>query len=168
MSFAKRSLARRIATAGRNSFRALVFVCVCASLWQAPVPWLHHHCKNANNATSSLLALHLQSLHKNGVGRATGWHLHFVMLDDIVRGSGLPIPPSEGDAPVLPKEHVVPGDSTSVEVAPVCTPALRTIAFYPLHSPAADVMHQGLARVQFLGDLASPLRLHLVLCVARC
>lgn len=145
-----------------------MFLCVFASSWQAPVPWLHYHGENSGCIDGAQLALHLQTLHANSDESESGWHFHFVMLDDIVRGSGLPIPAQEGDAPVLPKEHAVLADHFQSSVTSLSGPVLLAFTVDLSSVQPTGLNERDLFPMHFLEDLTSSCRLHLVLCIARC
>lgn len=164
----RRQLVRTATKAAQSVFRTVLLVSVSVSLWQAPVPWLHHHRHDEEALAEPQLALHLLSMHKVANHCPDNWHWHFVMLADIIRGSGLPVPAGEGDAPVLPKEHVVPDKCLTSDVSADCAAPLVVLNSLFATPLTPIVCSESLSRLQFLGDSANSLRLHLVLCVARC
>lgn len=74
---------------------SLFVVCVSASLWQAPLPWLHCH-NEEQVRNNEAFARHLSIYHDGEDG--TGWHFHFALLEDILRGEGCPVP-TDSDGP---------------------------------------------------------------------
>ncbi len=66
---------------------------VLVSLCQTPIPWVHRHDGAEKN---DQFADHLAAYHADGE-EERGWHVHFSLVNDILRGNGCPIPPSEDD-----------------------------------------------------------------------
>ncbi len=66
---------------------------VLVSLCQTPIPWVHRHDGVEKNGQ---FADHLAAYHADGE-EERGWHVHFSLVNDILRGNGCPIPPSEDD-----------------------------------------------------------------------
>lgn len=61
--------------------RCLIRVCLLLSLWNLPLPWLHHHELNEAAADgSSWLLTHIDEFHTevDEEDGEHGWHLHFV------------------------------------------------------------------------------------------
>lgn len=163
-----RFISRSLRSAVRTGFRTLLFLSVFISFWQAPVPVIHRHCVTSGVVNAQTLALHLASLHEDDINREDDWHLHFVMLDDLIRGSGLPIPPQDGQSPVLPKDHVVLGDHFQSEATSLSAPTILAWSAESLVIQPTGLGEQTLSRLYSPEDLAPSCRLHLVLCVARC
>lgn len=87
-----------------------IVTCVCVSLWHAPLPWLHCHGSPEAGEHRELLRQHANRWHVGDATDEDGWHLHFAMLDDIVRGGGCPVPPDEdGDDQQPASPDVVSG-----------------------------------------------------------
>ncbi|HIE96063.1 MAG TPA: hypothetical protein EYG03_26190 [Planctomycetes bacterium] len=66
---------------------------VVVSLCRTPIPWVHRHDGAEKN---DQFAEHLAAYHADG-DEETGWHVHFSMVNDILRGNGCPVPPSENE-----------------------------------------------------------------------
>ena len=101
---------RRLIGAVRTSIRVTAVLCACAGSWRAPVPWLHCHVAPSNQQMASNLSRHLRGWHADSGHEETGWHLHFVLIDDLLRGGGCPVPPGqdEGDSQPFHLKDVVP------------------------------------------------------------
>jgi hypothetical protein len=71
---------------------------LAASLWRAPVPWIHsHETLEAQGLSEASLAWHLHHLHPHGSEHAIfGWHIHLTCPWDI---SNEPSPSQEPDSP---------------------------------------------------------------------
>lgn len=143
--------------------------CAIASLWQAPVPWVHHHSKGDGRVPTSLVSRHMQAMHADTTSDETGWHLHFVMIGDILRGGGCPVLPDRADdSQTLQTQQVTFADSSlakRVDATAVSPPAFAR-QIVPETVAAAE--SQAHPRRQFLGDLTAARRLQLMLCIARC
>ena len=66
---------------------------VLVSLCQTPIPWVHRH-DGAERIDQ--LAEHLATYHADGE-EESGWHVHFSLVSDILRGNGYPVPPGEDE-----------------------------------------------------------------------
>lgn len=168
MLLTTRLISRSCRSAVRTGFRTMLFLSVFISFWQAPVPVIHQHCLTSGVVNAQTLALHLASLHADEMNREDDWHLHFVMLDDLMRGSGLPIPPQDGQSPVLPKEHVVLGDHFQSEATSLSAPTILAWSAEPSVIPSLGLSERTLFGLSSAEKLTPSCRLHLVLCVARC
>jgi hypothetical protein len=57
---------------------------MAASLWHAPIPWLHAHEAHAGTDTGDLaLKQHLHRFHRSVEGSPPGWHFHFALPQDL-------------------------------------------------------------------------------------
>ena len=165
-----RNTRQSLKTAFRAGSRIVLFVCVCISVWRGPIPWFHRHV-NLGTADAIRLAAHRTAWHAEE-SESEDWHLHFVLLDDILRGEGCPVPPTEEEdqsqdlfahtmalvehAPLSRlawlaafSEHIVPA------VAP---PLAKASPPHTNHSPPR----------QFLSDFAISRGLESLLCTAQC
>lgn len=131
------------------------------------MPWLHHHVRNSSEDVSSVrLVEHLQSWHAATAEDENGWHVHFATLDDILRGSGCPVPPASGDPPVLPID-VTPCDHSTVKTLSLCVFSMMAIAddcptpWTPLFS------HESPSQSPVLLGATTSRSLKLLLCVAQ-
>lgn len=104
-----------------NLFQMFAYACTIASLWQAPIPWLHLHADAAQR--SDALVTHLDAYHRCAPFSAE-WHLHFVLLNEVLHGGGCPVPVDEesrdrewADVVVLPTETSSVLDQSPVSVA---------------------------------------------------
>jgi hypothetical protein len=112
-----------------------------ASLWRAPVPWIHsHETLEAQGLPEAMLAWHVHHLHSPQSEHSIfGWHIHLSYPWDV---SNEPAPPREPDAPkpraVYDMPYVVSAVSTSVDVD---RHANQCVACLPisLHSAVACV-----------------------------
>jgi hypothetical protein len=181
MSSSRHTTQRHITNATRMTFRAIAFLCVCASLWRAPVPWFHFHdglgphgslAEAADSGMTMLLNRHLESCHSDGETTESEWHLHVVMLDDIVRGHGCPVPPTGSEAPdevFVPVTHVAPAEPSAVPVTLADAIPLPSVDLWQSDSMTVpDGLNVRALRRQFLSDHAESRRLLTVLCVSRC
>ena len=108
MAFTRRNIQRPLTAAVRTTIRIVTFLCLCASLWQAPLPCVHLHTDGPDASLSQTMDRHLSTWHCTNETDESGWHLHFAMLDDILRGGGCPVPQDAGgDELPLTIEHVV-------------------------------------------------------------
>lgn len=174
MRFTRRNIHRQVTAAVRTTFLIVTFLCLCVSLWQAPLPVLHHHV-HADYATlsktmvSQTMDRHQSAWHGDDETKEAGWHLHVAMLDDILRGGGCPVP-SEPDSDELPLtiEHAVPTNQLTGQLDPLLTPLQPLVASQDDSHKTFDLGHALRSRRQFLGDQAEARRLLTVLCVIRC
>jgi hypothetical protein len=67
---------------------------VLVALCQTPIPWVHRHGGEEQNGQ---FAEHLAAYHADG-NVEHGWHVHFSMVDDILRGNGCPVPSSKDES----------------------------------------------------------------------
>jgi hypothetical protein len=76
----------------------IVCAVLMASLWRAPVPWIHsHETLEAQGLPETALAWHVQHLHAQETEHSIfGWHVHLSYPWDV---SNEPAPPCEPDAP---------------------------------------------------------------------
>lgn len=144
-----------------------VYAYTIASLWQAPIPWLHFHPVAAHG--SDALVTHVDAYHHLAPLSAE-WHLHFVKLNEVLRGGGCPVPVDKensdrerADVVVLPSETspVMERSPLSVafDVAPLNdTPELHTALTADVHFRP----RQALSRHSLDGTLLS------LICVALC
>lgn len=172
MTLLRRNMRRQTATAARTLFHAVTFVCLCASLWRAPVPWLHRHIEVANSRSAAgamdTLDRHLDEWHSGDELGESSVHLHFALLDDIVRGGGCPVSPDSDDDEPLVVEHLVPpGQSVvqadlSIQLADDWNVSDARFVVSPIR------VAQRPTQDQFLGDYSASRRLLTLLCVAQC
>jgi hypothetical protein len=80
----------------RTIVRVFALASMCVGLWRAPLPWLHRHVEPVGHASANL-SRHLNAWHAGSPRAETGWHLHFALIDDILRGDGCPVPPGQGE-----------------------------------------------------------------------
>lgn len=167
----RRHFRRRAVAAIRTSFRIVTLICVSASLWRAPLPCFHEHHDSVQQAGAGPLASHLTAMHAADEPHDDCWHVHYAMLEDIVRGGGYPIPADESDderpspfeQQVTPELHAASGTlvhpsrfARTAELTPselLLLPARRSHAARRL---PADHFR------------APPRRLQSVLCVVQC
>ena len=172
MTLSRRNMRRQITTAARTLFQAVTFVCLCASLWRAPVPWLHRHIEVAIAGSTAgamdTLDRHLDEWHSDDELSKSSVHLHFAMLDDIVRGGVCPVPADSDDDEPLVVEHLVPpgqfvGQSDlPVQLADDWNVLDARFVVFPIR------VAQRPTQDQFLGDFSASRRLLTLLCVAQC
>lgn len=159
---------RQAVSTARTVSRAVVFVCVCVSLWRAPLPWLHHHESRSVGAFGTQLSRHLDMWHCRDASDESGWHLHFALLDDILRGGGCPVPPDENENELpLTIGHVVPGDHVVSVAKSLLSPVHSLIVWKGVvHASEATVARTDLLRRRHADEQAEPRRLLTLLCVA--
>jgi hypothetical protein len=87
--------ARRFAARMRTVGWCVLWFCLFASLWRAPVPCVHIHDESPADVRNAELREHVARFH---VGERAadhhGWHVHFVTLRELLRGGGFPVPDS--------------------------------------------------------------------------
>ena len=164
----QRKLRRWLIGTASAGFRTLAYLCLFASLWRAPLPWVHVHGEPRAVPMQQRLDRHLAAWHWESQPDDREWHLHFAMLDDLLRGNGCPIPldNGRGEQP-LTTRHVAPleeaGRSSvhrlAVEWTPVCLEAVS-----PLQPSAGTVG----PRFSSPPRETYSRRLLTVLCIARC
>jgi len=139
-----------------------------ATLWRAPVPWLHRHDHGGMHDAATMH--HLQIYHSHDIHREDGWHWHFSWLDDILAGSGAPVPAEK--ARQAPSSPELGFSASTPDVAMSCSdcsidwvnlPANERII--PLMVSRARTEHR--AR-QPLEEFAATNSLLLLLGIARC
>ncbi len=120
----------------------IVCAVLAASLWRAPVPWIHsHEMLEAQGLPAAALAWHLHHLHsEEGEHAIFGWHLHLSYPWDV---SNEPAPPPDPKSPkpgaVYDMPFVVSAASPTVDVD-------RHASFCPSDSPL--FLHAALASLQ--------------------
>jgi hypothetical protein len=143
-----------------------------ASLWRAPVPWIHsHETLEAQGLPETALAWHVQHLHPQEVEHSIfGWHVHLSFPWDV---SNEPSPPREPDAPrprsVYDMPYVVSPATDSVDVdrhashfaAGLMMTAPPLMAFLQAGRPTAFVRH-------FPQAHSSSVSLRALICVSQC
>lgn len=153
----------------RTAFRSVLLVCVFASLWRAPIPWLHHHDTPVTGEFSDQLSRHLNAWHHGSLENPAGWHLHFAMLDDILRGGGCPVP-ADGNEDELPVtvEFAEPSvvNAVSVELLLLSVNLLTVWSDGPLESLSA--FRRSDLRKRGVDEKVEPRRLLTLLSVSRC
>jgi hypothetical protein len=145
-----------------------------ASLWRAPVPWIHSHQKlEAQGLSEASLAWHLRHLHPQALKHAiAGWHIHLTCPWDISNED-----PSPSQAPESPKPRAVYDMPYVVSQAPPAVDVDRHASGW-LDSPP-DVMQDAtqpllsnvtaaIAQRHFLQQYPPSVSLRALLCVVRC
>ncbi len=136
---------------------------VVVSLCQTPIPWVHRHDGAEKN---DQFAEHLATYHADGE-EERGWHVHFSLLNDILRGNGCPVPPSEDEpdsADLLLYSHRAIVSSLIVGNQQAC----------PVSLVVGDPHNQNVPRLRGISsgaeqhDCASSCALLISLCVSRC
>ena len=169
MTFTRRNIQRPVTTAIRTTFRIVTFLCLCASLWQAPLPCVHHHRDGADASLSRTMDRHLSMWHCTNQTDASSWHLHFAMLGDILRGGGCPVPHDAGDDELPPTaEHVVSANQIVSLCDSLLAPVQSLVVSQDQSSKTFGLGDASRTRRQFLGDQAEERRLLTMLCVMRC
>jgi hypothetical protein len=167
-----RTSGRRPKTArGRRVTSWLLCAVLVASLWRAPLPWIHRHeaaSGHHHHVPTASFAWHLQHFHANGE-QPEGWHVHLTWPWDVYRAPhGKPDPTSPAPAWVFEMPFVlldgasISADHNASTAPPALLPATRT-ACDALSLDATPVC--GLHFVQAYSAKA-PLRA--LICVARC
>ncbi len=162
---------RLITTTTRNTFRAVALVCVLASQWQVPLPWLHCHGAPCDPAMAQRLDQHTSVFHADGETSGIEWHLHFAVLDDIVRNGGCPVPRGETDEEDQSRrtvERFAPVSYDAGHGASRYREGLANVVRQDATVNTPDVLSGRSERRQFLGDHTALGRLQVVLCVALC
>ncbi|MCO6458249.1 MAG: hypothetical protein J5I93_23330 [Pirellulaceae bacterium] len=166
---------RLVRRAARQLGLMVVHAVVLASLWQAPVVWLHRH--SEADHTSESQDWHLADYHATGVTRPldheSGWHLHWAFAEDIARGGGMPVQsdsessdsPGRSSNPLAPPGSGVP----SVQDAPASTPWNLADCVVPAGMPGTLAGREEASRTtQPLASFCHSGLLLTLLCVARC
>lgn len=150
----------------------IVCAVLAASLWRAPVPWIHsHETLEAQGLPEAALAWHVQHLHpQENEHSIFGWHLHLSFPWEV---SNEPSPPREPDAPkpraVYDMPYVVSAAPSSVDVD---RHANQGVFSLPIVAHLADIsLPSGAARVldrHFPSTHPSSVTLRALFCVVQC
>lgn len=161
-------LRQNLCAALRRAALSVVWICVLANLWRAPMVWIHVHSPgDAPDSVAANLAEHVTGFHRSNVRPdEDAWHIHLALLDDIVRGGGDPIPSDEQDVPVLPSS-VCPLPHTNSFQAEATTRERLSYDCPSIDRPALT-RHAADNCELLLGSALRPPNLVAVLCVARC
>jgi hypothetical protein len=114
---------------------------LAASLWRAPVPWIHsHETLEAQGLSEATLAWHVHHLHSaENEHSIFGWHIHLTDPWDV---SNEPAPPREPDAPkpraVYDMPYVVSAAPSMVDVDRHANQSVPSLPI-PLYMAAACV-----------------------------
>ncbi|MFT5323780.1 MAG: hypothetical protein ACI8P0_001631 [Planctomycetaceae bacterium] len=169
MAFTRRNIKRPVTAAVRTMFRIVTFLCLCASMWQAPLPCVHLHSDGPDSSLSQMMDRHLSMWHCTNETDESGWHLHFAMLDDILRGGGCPVPQGSGEDELpLTIEHVVSANQIVSLSDALLAPAQSFVLSQDESSKTSGVSTASRTRRQFLGDQAEERQLLTMLCIIRC
>ncbi len=128
---------RRRKKAGRTR-SWIVCAILVASLWRAPVPWIHsHETLEAQGLPEAALAWHVQHLHPQESNHSIfGWHIHLSYPWDV---SNEPTPTREPDVPkpraVYDMPYVVSAATSNVDLD---RHANQCVCDFPISVPAAD------------------------------
>lgn len=160
---------RYLKAASRKAVQIALLVSLFVSQWQAPLPWLHRHHESDSAELTQQLNCHLTTWHSQTETEQCEWHLHFALLDGILRGGGCPVPLEEGNEefPFI-EEHVAPAKlvTKSDGLAFRLTDSMWT-SQNPYTETASRFKSHAL-HGQFLGDCAESRHLLTVLCVSQC
>jgi hypothetical protein len=167
-----RSRGRKVRKSSGRTRSWIVCAVLAASLWHAPIPWIHsHETLEAQGLSAAALAWHLQHLHPHGSEHAIfGWHIHLSCPWDV---SNEPAPSSDPKSPkprtVYDMPYVVSQASSAIDVD---RHASADLAALPLF------LQDGLASLQldaacvsgrhFLQTDPPSVPLRALICVARC
>lgn len=169
MTFLRRNIQHPVAVAVRATFRIVTFLCLCVSLWQAPLPWVHLHTEGADASLCKTMDRHLSMWHCTNETDESGWHLHFAMPDDILRGGGCPVPQDAGEDELpLTIEHVVSANQIVSLSDSLLAPVQSFVVSQNESSKTSGVSTASRTRRQFLGDQTEERRLLAMLCIIRC
>jgi len=150
----------------------MVCALLAASLWRAPVPWIHSHERlESQGLPESALSWHVQHLHPQEDEHSIfGWHVHLSYPWDV---SNEPSPPREPDAPkpraVYDMPYVVSAAPATVDVdrhANQCVFSLPILAHYAesaIPSDAARVLDR-----HFPSTHPPGVALRALICVVQC
>ena len=156
----------------RHTRSWIVCAVLAASLWRAPVPWIHsHETLEAQGLSEAALGWHLRHLHPHDSEHAIfGWHIHLTCPWDI---SNEPSPSQDPDSPkpraVYDMPYVVSQASPAVDVdrhanswLPASLPAL--------HSAAASLQSEakGVSGRHFVQPYPPSVSLRALICVMQC
>jgi hypothetical protein len=152
----------------RQGFRVALFVCVSLSVWQGPLPWLHQH-DECPARVQPRLAMHVTAWHA-GQPELGGWHLHLATLDDILRGEGNPIPPTEDEEQsqrlfvqsVVAEQNPLSKLGWWIAPAEISAPVQPTATIQPRPDPGK------LFPRQFLSDFVISGKFESLLCSRQC
>jgi hypothetical protein len=169
MKLSRPKTQRYLKAAAQKTVQVALLVSLFVSQWRAPLPWLHRHHESTSAELAQQLDSHRTTWHSQSETEQCGWHLHFALLDDILRGGGCPVPPEEGDEefPFI-EEHVAPAKlvTKSDGLDFRLTESMWT-SQNPCGKAANSCRSQALLG-RFLGGHAEPRHLLTVLCVAQC
>jgi hypothetical protein len=138
-----------------------------ASLWRAPVPWIHTHHASGHHVATASLSWHLRHFHAHG-DEPGGWHVHWTLPWDVFRtprGDPDPAKPSPASAFEMPFVlSACPLVSAGQESAgpPAFLPLEReSTAGSPIEVPPVHGLH-------FLQTYSASVPLRALICVALC
>ena len=150
----------------------IVCAVLTASLWRAPVPWIHsHETLEAQGLPEAALAWHVHNLHSQENEHSIfGWHIHLSYPWEV---SNEPSPPCEPDAPkpraVYDMPYVVSAAAATVDVDRHATQCLFSL---PIFAHLADPsMPSGAMRVldrHFRSTHPPSVTLRALYCVVQC
>ncbi len=152
----------------RRAALSVVWICLLANLWRAPIAWIHvHQANGTSESLSSLQSQHVAGFHHSETNRTKdAWHVHLAFLDEIVRGGGSPIPSDEQDDPVVPSSVCPLPHADSFATAASDREKLAHLSV-SVDRPAL-MLHPTTRCEQTHESAAAPQDSVAVLCVARC
>jgi hypothetical protein len=141
---------------------------VCA-LWQAPIPWWHAHSQDSavNHDAARILQRHVEAYHACEVLEVR--HVHFVLLADVARGAGTPVPCGDDEPDLNSTWVLIPRSVEEADATRITAPLdLQPVAGAQLAVAARPSGSANRLRVQFLTDFAQGQRLLPLLGIALC
>lgn len=115
------------------------------------------------------MARHLSTWHGDNETDQSGWHLHFAMLGDVLRGGGCPVPQDAGDDELpLTIEHIVSANQIVSLSDSLHAPVQSSVVSQHESSKTSGLGTTTRAPRQFLGEQAEERRLLTMLCIIRC
>jgi hypothetical protein len=150
----------------------IVCAVLAASLWRAPVPWIHsHETLEAQGLPEAALAWHLHQLHPHESEHDIfGWHVHLTYPWDCSNEPAAPLDPnSPKPRAVYDMPYVVSPASPAVDVD---RHASSWVSAAPWHMEAAGTAEQidapCLAGRHFRAIYPPSVSLRALICIARC
>jgi hypothetical protein len=167
----QKTVRRAMAARARSARSPWLCAVLVASLWHAPIPWIHTHDAESGHhhgGPRASLAWHLQHFHPDGE-EPEGWHIHLTLPWDVFRTSnGKSDPESPAPEWVFEMPFMVSdaGPALANHDVTLAPPALlpvdgETVAVHAPHATLVNGLH-------FMQTWSSSVPLRALICVALC
>jgi hypothetical protein len=146
-------------------------IVLAASLWRAPVPWIHKHEAAAADGSTARLAWHLRNFHGTGPAqKVSGWHVHLTFPWNVLNE---PLGDEDADAPKPNSVYEMPfvvsaGVSVPDSDCDTAFSPLPTSLLEPGLNGCVDLHATSVAGLHFLQTFPPRVPLRALICVALC